>query len=652
MQGVFLLCLILLVAFGACRRNQPSLVDKNETPETQLWYAPPDSTEYEYLVHLYWRGVDNDGTAESFIWTIKDTLVEGELAWNPSERLRDFREGRITTRTDSIFSFTAFKDVNGIGIKKNRQAFHIAAIDDNGAPDPSPAAIEFVATIDQLPRMAFATHIGGTSEAYIHRDIPKDTVGVMQPFNVTYHGLTTNGVILAYWYSPLTTGVQLEGQDIWTEDLTDTTRHFANTGANMIPSGIFKFSAKCRDEADAESPVDAGQFRQGVCQVVVNWDPETHMSEVFNSYTVNDVVYEDTIDFRDAEPDTVPYLSWVKIRYWGEDSDEDGKLACNDLSPDSCIGFQAAYNMWTVYSDFSEFSQWQPRGGIHDTDPFSSTDTNTFHIGTLEYELMARAVDEHGRPDGTPPGVIISGNFEPTLDSVAVEDHFGNRLDLSVVDTLTWNFWKGEGWPYQCLCDTTDYPEAFCGGQPNDPFECANKPFPANGSSFDYYKQFAVHIKGWGHDHAKDPTSTSNDPLGSGVKSWRYLVRNEQGQYINFGKGLADWFVQVDENGDPTKDVLDDAIRWKVFYPGPFTDPTEGGPDPMGDTVFENLPSWMDQQLTFFLIGKDTPVNSGSEFEQTIFINGQQLLINSFGDATLGRRTHEKVFAFVIRLVR
>ena len=107
MQGVFLLSLCLLITFGACRRNQPSLVDKNEAPDTQLWYAPPDSTEYEYLVHLYWRGHDNDGTAVQFIWTIKDTLVDGELVWNPSERLRDFRSGRMTSRTDSVFSFTA-----------------------------------------------------------------------------------------------------------------------------------------------------------------------------------------------------------------------------------------------------------------------------------------------------------------------------------------------------------------------------------------------------------------------------------------------------------------------------------------------------------------------------------------------------------------
>ena len=123
LQGVFLLSLCLLVIFGSCRRNRPSLVDKNEAPETELWYSPPDSTEYEYLVHLYWRGVDRDGTSERFIWTMRDTVVVGDLGWSPATRLSDFREGRITTRTESVFSFTAFRDVGGVGVKKTRQAF-------------------------------------------------------------------------------------------------------------------------------------------------------------------------------------------------------------------------------------------------------------------------------------------------------------------------------------------------------------------------------------------------------------------------------------------------------------------------------------------------------------------------------------------------
>jgi hypothetical protein len=652
MQGVFLLCLCLLIAFGACRRNQPSLVDDNEAPDTQLWYAPPDSSDYEYLVHLYWRGEDNDGTAMSFIWTIQDTLVEGELSWDPANRLRDFREGTITTRTDSVFSFTAFKDVDGVGVRTNRQAFYIAAIDDNGVIDPFPAAVEFIATIDQLPRVNFATHIKGLSRAYTHLEVPQDTVGVMEPFAISYHGLTTNGLVRAYKYFSLTSEVVLDGQDVWYEDLTDTLRTFSNTDPDMLPSKVFKFVAQCRDDAGAESPVDSRLYAEGVCQVVVNYDPDTVINNLLSSYTIDDgmggtAVATEWINFNDGVPDTVPYDSWARIGYSGWDDSRDEKISCSSLYPDSCIGFHVAYWKESVFSEAaSEFSQWQPRDGVHDTDPNEppsgvNTDSNTFHIGSLEYELFSRAVDEHGRADGTPPSVPLIGNFDPTLDSLAVEDHLGNRINLAVLDTLTWNFWKGEGYPYICGCDTIDKYQSNCA---ND-WTCAGREYPLHGGTFQFVKSWSVHIKAWGHDHPKDPPPTTRDPLGSGIKSWRYMVQDSQGQWIHLGKSSPSFFEhKVD--GETQVNVLDDVIRWRKLYPQfPVADPN-------GCTVFEDLPSWMNDNLTFFLLGKDTLAQSIYEFDQGIFINGIYSVLNQFPDAALGRRIEEQSFAFVVRLVR
>ena len=107
--AVFLLVVCLSVIVFSCRRNQPSLVDANQPPDTELWYAPLDSTEYEWNVHLYWQGVDRDGIAERFIWTITDTVEANPLLrWNPSERVADYRQGRVTARTDSVIAFTAY----------------------------------------------------------------------------------------------------------------------------------------------------------------------------------------------------------------------------------------------------------------------------------------------------------------------------------------------------------------------------------------------------------------------------------------------------------------------------------------------------------------------------------------------------------------
>jgi hypothetical protein len=341
-------------------------------------------------------------------------------------------------------------------------------------------------------------------------------------------------------------------------------------------------------------------------------------------------VYEEDVDFKDGIPDTVSYDSWLWINYSGQDSDRD-EIKCPSTQADKCIVFQVAYHRDSErVAGAEEFSLWQPRNEpYHNTDEFSATDSNTFHIGSLEYELFARALDENGRPDGTPPSVAIVGNFNPVIDDYSVEDHLGNRINLAIVDTVKWDFWKGEGYPYQCECDTVAKPQNFCDFDIN----CGGRQFPLSNGSLDFYKSWSVHIKAQAHDHPKDPT-------GSGVKAWQYVVKNSQGEFLNLGKGLAGWFdgAQID--------VLDDVIRWTVYYPGPFT----LDPDPYGTTVYEKLPNWLGEDLTFFLIGRDTAKLEG-EFEQSIFINGEKAIINQFPSASLGRWTEEKVYTFQVMLM-
>jgi hypothetical protein len=505
------------------------------------------------------------------------------------------------------------------------------------------------------PEIRFATHINGAHKPYQHADVPLDTVGMFKPFEISYHGISITNIIEAYKFFPLTAGVTLPGQDVWTTDLSDTLRGFPNTGDDALPSGVFRLAAQCRDILGLESLVDMGDYEEGVAQVVVNYDPNTEIFNLLSNYTVSDgtggtVVIQEVINFHDGIPDTVSYDSWARIDYRGWDDPRDGTL-CEPIDPNRCTGFQVAYWKESVHNPGAqEFSLWQPRSGIHDTDPLSATDSNTFHIGSLEYELYVRSVDEFERPDGTPASVSVIGNFDPTMDMVAVEDHLGNQINLAVIDTLTWNFWKGEGWPYVCQCDTLDMGQAVCDAQF---ISCQGRTYPDHRGTFDWVKSWSFHIKAAGHDHPKDPPPSNNDPLGSGIKSWRYMVRNSQGQFINLGKS-GPGFFEYKIDGQTQINVLDDVITWRTTYPSIITGPAAGYPDgdPYGCTVFENLPSWLDDGLTVFLIGKDSYAQSQFEFEQGIFINGVHSIINVFPDASLGRRTREHVFTFVVRLVR
>jgi len=88
------------------------------------------------------------------------------------------------------------------------------------------------------------------------------------------------------------------------------------------------------------------------------------------------------------------------------------------------------------------------------------------------------------------------------------------------------------------------------------------------------------------------------------------------------------------------------GLRDKLFRNPP--------PDPLGDTVFDNLPSWLNQDLTLVIWGRDTyaPATSGESFRQYVFLNGERFTVNVFAADALGRWTETKTYTFHIRLVR
>jgi hypothetical protein len=145
--------------------------------------------------------------------------------------------------------------------------------------------------------------------------------------------------------------------------------------------------------------------------------------------------------------------------------------------------------------------------------------------------------------------VHLVGNFVPTLDSVGVEDHFGNRLDVSRLDTLTWNFWRGEGWPYTCWCDTVDLGS---GGS------CSDHPCPPGTGTFNFFKGFSLRIRAWGHDNPLEPA-------GSGIKAWQYQIYNSNGKLLNLGGSGGGWVNSAATNR------LNEVVSRRFEYPGPFS---------------------------------------------------------------------------------
>lgn len=625
---LIVVCLAAIVF--SCRRNQPSLVDANRAPETELWYAPPDSTEFEYLVHLYWRGLDRDGIAVRYIWTITDTIVPGPLGWDPSQRVRDFRTGRITTRTDSIFSFTAFRNVGGVGLKKNRQAFHISAIDDNGVIDPTPARIEFVATVEKLPEMRFATTVTRvdngvktvTTKPYDPAAI--DTVGMFRPFEISYHGFTTNGLIRAYNFFALTSDVDLTGADVWNEDLSDTLQRFANGdpaeaarytdslfvfNPDPLPSGRFRFAAQVRDDAGAESRVDAGAFKTGVVQIVVNFEPETELLYILNTFTPagSPTPIQQPVNFTDGQPDTLPFNSWIEVGYRGWDNPADSSL-CQDVV-NECLAYQVRFvSVGEINGGFPEGGTeiesnagWKP-GDPEDSNAFGTTDSTSMNLGSLRYTIFARTVDEYGKPDGTPPEADLIGNLKPELDTYAITNYDGTVAGDG--DTIRWDWERPANFP-----DTLKF----------------------GGGTITIEREFFFVVAATGHD---DP----REPAGSGVKAWLY-------DFIRTSTGLQEKFLRAGFWSDGlVNDALNDTFG--VVFRYDF-DPVN---NPGGIVDFNNRADFYDQEYAFTVRGRDAA--AVDDFEQFMFLNGDKTTINKFNTSTLSRMTAQAGFNFYFTLQR
>jgi len=251
---------MLVSLLPACRKEAPPL-DRNRAPETYITSAPPETTEADYKIHMYWRGTDEDGVITKYIWYMSDTLrtldpihnPDAEIAdWNPEARLSDYLLGRFTTRTDSVFTFRGYDPVTGALI--NRQAFHIAAVDDGGVMDPSPARLQFFARVTGVPQLRFWTVIDGEENPFDFTAL--DTVSMFTPFTIKFTAETVNNIITGYRWSYggfIYPDENMDGAPEWYPPYPGEIIEVAleNTGSQRLPDGSFYFKGIARDEAGA-----------------------------------------------------------------------------------------------------------------------------------------------------------------------------------------------------------------------------------------------------------------------------------------------------------------------------------------------------------------------------------------------------------------
>lgn len=580
---LMLSALVLLVMLPACRQEQDPL-DRNRAPETVLTVAPPETTNAEYRVHMYWFGEDQDGIVTRFMWYRSDTLrtlrpdLEPELDlldWNPEARKDDYERGTFTTANDTVLVFTGF-DVR-TGAMLNRQAFHIVAVDDGGRMDKTPARVQFFAKVNCIPEVKFwfeSETIG--RKPYVPGDF--DTISMFEPFCIEFIGSTCNNLINGYQWiygGSVYPDFNNDGVPDWyipTYDPPETVQVcLDNQGSERISEGDFYFRVTARDEAGARSKADI-VTGEGVFQVVVNHDPDTEILFAENYYTDQaGVQHEVLVDFDDADPDTMPYNSRLRMHYLGWD---DPKDSLEYTDPPIPIRFQFKFERWGYGLSGGVSSHkpaWMPEQRAEDTNCNSNEDSTTMMIGPYDYLFLAKAFDEQYRYDHTPDTVQFVGNFPPEIDKVSMAfDSIPYTPGLELVDIKGDTVYIAFGQPLAPRPEQ-DYVSPYL------------SEYDAENQVFNLF--FKLYINAGGHDDYRDPPE-------SGIKGWWFSIDAEEDYYY---RSMEEWLYDFEP------DTMLQIISFRLVVP---RDP-DFAAYPRPDSMFVNdQPLWMGNQgLT--VVGSD-----------------------------------------------
>lgn len=262
---------ILLLAMTGCGLVEPSdsALKTNQAPDTEITSGPRQSALNSYFVRIAWKGIDSDGIITGYRLTVDGAQV-------------------TTTNTDSTFSFSA----------ANQDEVHtiaVAAIDNDGEVDPTPASLSFTATNAEP----------STSISIEGNPAPGATFGKGGVFTIVAED-ADNGPEFSYRFKIDDTGA-------WSDWLTNGEIEFSLTSAfGLLPDGSHKFIAQVRDAGFAVDPTPA-EFPFVVSTSV---KPVASLTRQFN----NQPFYEDNSVFSFPTGNTANFAWSVSFNYAGAKS--------------------------------------------------------------------------------------------------------------------------------------------------------------------------------------------------------------------------------------------------------------------------------------------------------------------------------------------
>lgn len=609
--SIALLVLLSLTLFYGCRAFDPEPVIVNRPPDTFMIGAPAETTGARYQRHLYWYGSDRDGEVVRFIYAITDSTVrdvrnpdvdEEDDRFNPAIDVTtlentDERFVGWTTKTDSIFTFlvdreeTPSKDIT----------FHIVAIDDRGAVDPTPARLRFFNNSLGNPKIRFRVFIDqrasgsstadwvlrwvGLSEASLPDLSPEATerpfVGFGRRFKIEWEASSPNGEILGYRFkaaqgSGSFTPADLGGEKQWDPTLTEFI--FNNdtppstfgtvcdtfTAAGCPPdevrfnSGNYLLSVKAIDRILVESEAVDGELTYEI-----NYPPETRVTRdaqfpyFFRSF---DDYGNDALRVPFATGDTIPTGVYVVMKRSGFDripafaGAEFDSFCCDKILNPAVPEVRFQTRLRLSGDEGGRILRFQNTFSAPD-----ESDTIGFVSGPFQFAVDSRTVDEHRRPDPSPDDFEFFAGFPPLV----------TEIEPAAGDTLLLRSPTATPWPENDVPYTTEPATRYWDGIQylSEPGDGRTE---VRGTVYRFFPRFVG---------APDPREAGGN---SSVRAWAYALNSTRDPSNVIGDGPGESPDLTFFNTSPAPNVWD-------FGPDP-----EEGFEIFIDNLFWTLPQFFE----------------------------------------------------------
>jgi hypothetical protein len=412
---------------------------------------------------------------------------------------------------------------------------------------------------------------------------------MFEPFCVAFVGRTCNNLINGYQWiygGKVYPDFNRDGVPDWyipTYDPPEVVEVcIGNQGTTRVSEGNFYFRVTARDEAGARSKADI-ITGEGVFQVVVNHDPDSEL--LFGeSFFIDQagIPNEVLVDFKDSDPDTMPYNSRLRMHYLGWDDPKDSLEYTNPPVP---MRFQFKFERvgYGLKGGINSHKPaWMPEKKAEDTNCNSDEDSTTMRVGSYDYLFLAKSFDEQYRYDHTPDTVSFVGNFPPTIDKISIAyDSIPYTPGLELEDIKGDTVYIAIGQPLSPRPET-DYVSAYL--VEYDPINEVFNQF------------FRLYINGRGHDDSRDPP-------GSGVRGWYYSITAEQNYYY---RSEEEWLFNF------APDTILQAFSFRLVVPRDPDFPDFPRPDP---DFINDLPLWMGNQD---LLVRGSDLHSSELFSEAI----------------------------------